>query len=145
MWATTASPSLQWSILSAPLHTQIMVSSKTLQNTYRPASALTIQHNIRTSICMSTEQTYLSFSKLFLLDSEPFRFPQWMSVELNLCHAGSVYPSHIKLLDLSHNNISRIEAGFFRPSEKLLSALYLGSNKLTVRRKITLSVFGEKA
>lgn len=47
-------------------------------------------------------------------------------------HGGSLFHSNIKQLDLSHNNISNIMGGFFRPAEISLTHLYLGSNILTV-------------
>lgn len=45
--------------------------------------------------------------------------------------AGLVH-SHIKILDLSHNNISRINAAFFRPIEGSVISLDLSFNYLTV-------------
>lgn len=50
----------------------------------------------------------------------------------NLCHIGSVYHSNIKFLDLSHNNITRISPGFFKPAEISLIHLYLGHNAIRV-------------
>lgn len=51
-----------------------------------------------------------------------------------LCHTyvGSVYHSNIKILDLSHNMISKIGSGFFRPAEVSLTHLHLAHNQLTV-------------
>ncbi|XP_063706940.1 chaoptin isoform X2 [Culicoides brevitarsis] len=54
-------------------------------------------------------------------------------------HSGSVFHSNIKQLDLSHNNISNILGGFFRPAEISLTHLYLGHNYLT---NISRDVFG---
>lgn len=51
---------------------------------------------------------------------------------LNFCMAGSVYHSNIKILDLSHNNVSHINGGFFQPAELSLTQLYLGYNALVV-------------
>lgn len=51
---------------------------------------------------------------------------------LNFCMAGSVYHSNIKILDLSHNNVSHIGSGFFKPAELSLTQLYLGYNAITV-------------
>lgn len=47
-------------------------------------------------------------------------------------HGGSLFHSNVKQLDLSHNNISNILGGFFRPAEISLTHLYMGSNYLTV-------------
>lgn len=46
--------------------------------------------------------------------------------------AGSMYHSNIKILDLSHNNISIIYPGYFRPAESSLTHLHLGYNALMV-------------
>lgn len=46
-----------------------------------------------------------------------------------------MYHSNIKLLDLSHNNISIIYPGYFRPAESSLTHLYLGYNALMVSRR----------
>lgn len=43
---------------------------------------------------------------------------------------GTVYHSNIKILDLSHNNISRISTGFFKPAELSVTQLYLGHNSI---------------
>lgn len=48
-------------------------------------------------------------------------------------HGGSLFHSNIKQLDLSHNNITNILGGFFRPAEISLTHLYLGNNYLTVK------------
>lgn len=56
-------------------------------------------------------------------------------IAINLCHhIGSVYHSNIKVLDLSHNVITGISAGFFRPAEISLTHLYLAHNQLTVSK-----------
>lgn len=52
---------------------------------------------------------------------------------------GSVYHSNIKILDLSHNNISIIHPGYFRPAEISLTHLHLGYNSLM---NATRDVFG---
>lgn len=57
-------------------------------------------------------------------------FPQLL--DSNSCHAGSIYHSNVKVLDLSHNNISKIYPGFFKPAEISLTNLYLGYNSLMV-------------
>lgn len=46
--------------------------------------------------------------------------------------AGSVYHSNIKVLDLSHNNVSHITGGFFKPAELSLTQLYLSHNAIMV-------------
>lgn len=46
--------------------------------------------------------------------------------------AGGMYHSNIKILDLSHNNISIIYPGYFRPAEISLTHLHLGYNSLMV-------------
>lgn len=46
-----------------------------------------------------------------------------------------MYHSNIKILDLSHNNISIIYPGYFRPAEISLTHLHLGYNSLMVRSK----------
>jgi len=43
-----------------------------------------------------------------------------------------MYHSNIKILDLSHNNISIIHPGYFRPAEISLTHLHLGYNSLMV-------------
>lgn len=50
----------------------------------------------------------------------------------NSCRVGTMYHSNIKILDLSHNNISRISPGFFRPAEISLTHLHLGHNAIIV-------------
>ncbi|CAD6994601.1 chaoptin isoform X1 [Ceratitis capitata] len=52
---------------------------------------------------------------------------------------GSMHHSNIKLLDLSHNNISIIHPGYFRPAEISLTHLYMGYNSLM---NATRDVFG---
>ncbi|XP_011212502.1 chaoptin isoform X1 [Bactrocera dorsalis] len=52
---------------------------------------------------------------------------------------GSMHHSNIKLLDLSHNNISLIHPGYFRPAEISLTHLYMGYNSLM---NATRDVFG---
>ncbi|GAB0092364.1 chaoptin [Sergentomyia squamirostris] len=52
---------------------------------------------------------------------------------------GSQYHSNIKILDISSNNISDINGGYFRPVEISLTHLYLSRNKLM---NTTRSVFG---
>lgn len=47
--------------------------------------------------------------------------------------AGAVYHSDIKALDLSHNNVSHIAGGFFKPAELSLRQLFLGHNAIQVR------------
>lgn len=51
---------------------------------------------------------------------------------VNFCQPGSIYHSNIKVLDLSHNNVSRIDGGFFKPAELSLTQLYLAHNAITV-------------
>lgn len=51
---------------------------------------------------------------------------------LNKEHGGSAYHSNIKILDMSFNNISKIQAGYFRPAEISLTHLYLGNNLIKV-------------
>lgn len=51
---------------------------------------------------------------------------------LNKEHGGSAYHSNIKILDMSHNNISKVQAGYFRPAEISLTHLYLGNNFIKV-------------
>lgn len=67
------------------------------------------------------------------------KFPQLL--DNNSCHAGSIYHSNVKVLDLSHNNISKIYPGFFRPAEISLTNLYLGYNSLMVSVSIVLTEF----
>ena len=43
-----------------------------------------------------------------------------------------MYHSNIKILDLSHNNISIIHPGYFRPAESSLTHLHLAYNALMV-------------
>ncbi|XP_037026425.1 chaoptin isoform X1 [Bradysia coprophila] len=57
----------------------------------------------------------------------------------NSCHAGSISHSNVKVLDLSHNNISKIYPGFFRPAEISLTHLNLGHNSLM---NATRDIFG---
>lgn len=45
-----------------------------------------------------------------------------------------MYHSNIKILDLSHNNISIIHPGYFRPAEISLTHLHLGYNSLMVKQ-----------
>ncbi|XP_013100006.1 chaoptin isoform X1 [Stomoxys calcitrans] len=52
---------------------------------------------------------------------------------------GSMYHSNIKILDLSHNNISIIYPGYFRPAESSLTHLHMGYNALM---NVTRDVFG---
>ncbi|XP_037955244.1 chaoptin isoform X2 [Teleopsis dalmanni] len=52
---------------------------------------------------------------------------------------GSMYHSNIKILDLSHNNISIIHPGYFRPAEISLTHLHMGYNSLM---NATRDVFG---
>ncbi|XP_055380900.1 chaoptin isoform X2 [Condylostylus longicornis] len=52
---------------------------------------------------------------------------------------GSIYHSNIKNLDLSHNNISIIHPGYFRPVEMSLTHLHLGYNALM---NSTRDIFG---
>ncbi|XP_017122826.1 chaoptin [Drosophila elegans] len=52
---------------------------------------------------------------------------------------GTMYHSNIKILDLSHNNISIIHPGYFRPAEISLTHLHLGYNSLM---NTTRDVFG---
>lgn len=58
----------------------------------------------------------------------------WWWIAINLCHqtGSAAYHSNIKVLDLSHNVIAGISAGFFRPAEISLTHLYLAHNQLTV-------------
>lgn len=53
-----------------------------------------------------------------------------------------MYHSNIKILDLSHNNISIIYPGYFRPAENSLTHLHLGYNSLMVgiNLKIPLNI-----
>lgn len=52
-----------------------------------------------------------------------------------------MYHSNIKILDLSHNNISIIYPGYFRPAEISLTHLHLGYNSLMVRCRYLKSIF----
>ncbi|KAJ6640078.1 Chaoptin, partial [Pseudolycoriella hygida] len=52
---------------------------------------------------------------------------------------GSIYHSYIKVLDLSHNNVTKIYPGFFKPAEISLTHLYLGFNSLM---NATREIFG---
>ncbi|XP_055324765.1 chaoptin [Sitodiplosis mosellana] len=60
-------------------------------------------------------------------------------VAIGRSEAGSAYHSNIKVLDLSHNVITGIMAGFFRPAEISLTHLYLAHNQLT---NTTRDIFG---
>lgn len=50
-----------------------------------------------------------------------------------------MYHSNIKILDLSHNNISLIHPGYFRPAESSLTHLHLGYNSLMVITKLKIN------
>ncbi|XP_037921990.1 chaoptin isoform X3 [Hermetia illucens] len=52
---------------------------------------------------------------------------------------GGMVHSNIKILDLSHNNVSVIHPGYFKPVEMSLTHLHLGYNNLT---NATRDVFG---
>lgn len=64
---------------------------------------------------------------------------------LNFCQPGSIYHSNIKILDLSYNNVSRIDGGFFKPAEMSLTQLFLDHNSITVNQflltKIVCKIF----
>jgi len=56
--------------------------------------------------------------------------------------SGGMYHSNIKILDLSHNNISIIYPGYFRPAEISLTHLHLGYNSLMVGNQIKVTSKG---
>ncbi|XP_044018629.1 chaoptin-like [Aphidius gifuensis] len=56
--------------------------------------------------------------------------------------SGGIIQSNIRVLDLSHNNITEIDKFYFRPVEYSLTHLYLSNNQLT---NMTQLIFGNLA
>ena len=52
-----------------------------------------------------------------------------------------MYHSYIKVLDMSHNNITNIGGGFFKPAELSLVSLNLAFNYLQVSYGLTYAGF----